>query len=128
MLAESYAERAGACGTGALETLLDDAFGQLAWFAALFKHPGFTEEQEWRIVRRIAPGEAAELRFFPRNTCIASYLPLSFDGAPEVVREIWVGPSRHQHLSVPALRALLRQQGYAAEVEVHRSAVPFRLV
>jgi hypothetical protein len=127
MLAEMHTERGG-CADAAAEALLDEAFAQLAWFAALFKHPGFAEEQEWRIVRHVRDDEAADLRFFSRSTCIASYLPLSFGSEAEAVREVWVGPSRHQHLSVQALRSLLRQGGYPESVGIHRSAVPFRLV
>lgn len=112
-------------GDGAA-ALLDEAFGRLAWFAALFKHPGFAEEQEWRLVSLLAPDQADRLEFIARETCVATYLPVPFP--KQAVREIWVGPSRHQHLSLPAIDALLRKAGYPADTALHRSEVPFRLV
>ncbi len=124
MVADLWRNSARAASTD--EELLDEAFGRLAWFAAFFKHPGFAEEREWRLVRLIGPDEVGELHFLPRATCIASYLPVSYD--PATLREVWIGPSRHQHLSVPAVSALLRQQGFSEQVRLSRSTVPFRLV
>lgn len=116
----------GAADGDGAAALLDEAFGRLAWFAALFKHPGFAEEQEWRLVTLLDPGQADRLEFVARETCVATYLPVPFPKPS--VREVWVGPSRHQHLSVPAIAALLHKAGYPADTALHRSAVPFRLV
>ena len=54
------------------------------------------------------------------------YYELDFAGAPEIVREVCVGPSSNTDLTYRAVADLLIREGFTAWT-VHQSRVPYRV-
>jgi DUF2971 family protein len=96
-----------------------------------FKHPGFTEESEWRLVslRAREPGQRPDdpppdVR--ATRTGLLPYLKRSLEG--DAVAEVVVGPSSQPTLAADAAVQLLSNAGYenARSIVVH-SAIPLRV-
>jgi Protein of unknown function (DUF2971) len=96
-----------------------------------FKHPGFTEESEWRLVilrtrdQKQRPNDAPpDLR--ATRTGLLPYLRRSLEG--DGVAEVVVGPSSQPTLAADAAVQLLRNAGYenARDMVLH-SAIPLRV-
>ena len=103
------------------------------------KHPGFAEEQEWRLYYR--PNEepskimrlsvvvisgvpqiiyALPLRNDPENGLFSADLP-------NLLERIIVGPSEYPYVSVRALKQILREKGVEnVESKVFASDIPLR--
>ena len=84
-----------------------------------FKHPGFKEEKEYRIVTFSPP----EL-FSPQDTGLVPRVNIEFD--PSCITEVWIGPGQHMDTRESSVRAYLqRHQDRYPNVTVHRSETPF---
>jgi hypothetical protein len=96
-----------------------------------FKHPGFTEESEWRLVilrtrdRKQRPnGPPPDVR--ATRTGLLPYLKRSLEG--DAVAEVVVGPSSQPTLAAAAAVQLLSNEGYEnARAIVRHSAIPLRV-
>jgi hypothetical protein len=92
----------------------------------VFKHVGFQEENEYRVVRFMLQGEPnpEKVLFRPDN---APYIeiPLNLFAEYSPLRAIFVGPSADRDRAACILRIQLRQMGLS-QVEVVESKIPYR--
>jgi hypothetical protein len=105
-----------------------------------FKHPGFAEEEEWRLIQqgRIGRQDVCKVTFRARSGRIVSYSPLTFRQAAGQHRDgesprndfplsaVTFGPSLDGEAAERALRMLLESQGFdAGQVQIDPSGIPF---
>jgi hypothetical protein len=105
-----------------------------------FKHPGFYEEEEWRLIQqgRVGDQDVTRVDFRTRSGRIVSYTPLAFrsaaDAQPRHGRDpnilpivaITYGPTLDPGGSERALRGFLASRGYDADrIVVRPSGIPF---
>ena len=103
----------------------------LTEYSFTFKHPAFTEENEWRI---IVPYDRCEwldrILFRPSKSLLIPYTMMAFGDHVDKPRlpllEIVHGPTLHPELLKKSLHLLLEQQGYE-HVEVRGSSAPLRV-
>lgn len=100
----------------------------VAILASVFKHQGFVEEQEWRLVSQ--PQPASQLLFRAGPTMSIPYVEFSLSaGEPaplrDVLIEVLVGPSPNQALGLAATQTLLLKHGVPSSIAV-ASDIPFR--
>lgn len=101
--------------------------------AVAFKHGGFQEEQEWRLITRKVPFMPDELfptRFRERDGIILSYVEVGLseiDGQRPLlpISEVRLGPRPYIDRDGYAVVELLKSLGYE-DVKVGHSAVPLR--
>ncbi|MFJ2493714.1 DUF2971 domain-containing protein [Pseudomonas iridis] len=100
-----------------------DAIGEsLLEVAPLFKHEGFHEEAEWRIVTN-HPIETVKFR--PGPSYVIPYVCLDLLKAkPEALKRVIVGPNPNQQRALRAAEFLVKQYGYDPKI-VTTSAIPF---
>ena len=93
------------------------------------KHPGFAEEQEWRILAEFASRDLSAVRFRQGNTTLVPYVELNLSppdqGEKLPICEIIHGPSMHPTLAAQALDWLLKSNGFA-DVTLSGSVIPLR--
>lgn len=107
----------------------------LAECSFCFKHPGFAEEQEWRLIRlnmrQGNPPHRVNPSFRESATGLLPYLPFDLerpDDEQRPIAEVLVGPNAHPELAVRAAEQLLDSVGYASPVGlVRRSSIPLRV-
>jgi len=113
----------------------------LVTLSAPYKHPGFAEENEWRLVTRLhVPAETAPTEFRPTRSGLAPYFALGRWGAPEVADtqnspiyprrrlpliSITQGPTANPDRGAESMLMLANRYGYR-DVEVGTSEVPYR--
>jgi hypothetical protein len=95
-----------------------------------FKHPGFAEEEEWRLIQqgRVGSQDVCKVAFRARTGRIISYSPLVYRSAADhfPVAAITFGPTLDGEAAERALRMLLASHGLNAEaVQIHPSGIPF---
>jgi hypothetical protein len=97
--------------------------------ASVFKHPSFSEEEEWRL---IVPSHSLAqlglaLRFRDGRSGIVPYVavPLTSEASALEVHEVMIGPNPHQALAKQAVKSLLEANGVAHK-GVFVSDIPFR--
>jgi Protein of unknown function (DUF2971) len=106
-----------------------------------FKHPGFYEEEEWRLIQqgRVGDQDVTKVDFRTKSGRIVSYTPLTFRSAgpragplqgrdPNVlpIVAITYGPTLDPGGSERALRAFLASRGYHADrIVIRPSGIPF---
>lgn len=89
-----------------------------------FKHYGFRDEKEHRIVLQINNGEEDVCNFRVVENRIVPYIEMKFkDKVP--LRSVTVGPGVDQELTKRSVEAFLRHKEYI-DIEVNVSTVPFR--
>ncbi|MBV7573556.1 DUF2971 domain-containing protein [Pseudomonas sp. PDM32] len=100
-----------------------DAIGEsLLEVAPLFKHEGFHEEAEWRIVTN-HPVETVEFR--PGPSYVIPYVCLDLLKAkPKALKRVIVGPNPNQQRALRAAEFLVKQYGHDPKI-VTTSAIPF---
>jgi hypothetical protein len=130
------------CSEGRLNYLVIGALLDAAYVlheaAFCFKHPGFAEEKEWRLVhlverrehlcntpllfRRDAHGVVPYVELQPNGqqpgTAVDSLLP---------IEELVVGPNPQPSLAQEVARCLLAGHGFPLEVIVRGSTIPLRV-
>lgn len=91
-------------------------------FAPRFKHEGFHEEAEWRI---IVNEPQQEVLFRPGPSYVIPYISMGLiEFKPEVLRKIIVGPNPNQARAKQAVELLVQKYGYGADI-VDKSSLPF---
>lgn len=100
-----------------------DAIGEaLLEIAPLFKHQGFHEEAEWRIITN-HPVEAVRFRAGP--SYVIPYVCLDLlKQKPGALKQVIVGPNPNQHRAAQAAELLVKQYGYSPDI-VTTSEIPF---
>ena len=131
------------------------AVAALVFATPLMKAPGFSEEDEWRLIFMPPKGINPQLKFHPRRDFLAPYItlkqiwetlrPAMLEVAtladmlpPEQLREvphvpplipitqIMVGPSGHQSLNERAMAKLIAQTPHRAAIAISTSKIPYR--
>jgi hypothetical protein len=131
------------------------AVAALVYATPLMKAPGFTEENEWRLIFMPPAGVTPELKFHPRRDFLAPFItlnhiwrvlqpqmlavreldemlgPVDFRPATHVpplipITKIMVGPSGHQSLNKRSAEKLIAQIPHRAGVQILRSTIPYR--
>lgn len=106
----------------AADRVIDGACELLSGLAPLFKHEGFHEEAEWRI---IASKPAHEICFRSGPSYVIPFISLDMLKAkPGVLKRVIVGPNPNQLRAVKAVEILVERHGYKADI-VTSSAIPF---
>jgi len=93
--------------------------------AALLKHPKFSEETEWRLVKVVDPS-SPEISFREGPSSLVPYveLPLPLASGALEVTQLRVGPTSSPELAEDAVKLLMRSNGINAEIQ--RSEIPYR--
>jgi len=98
------------------------AFNEIA---PMLKHPAFSEEQEWRVVKALGPGAGVPL-FRAAPALIVPYLSLSIGpDISEVIADVIVGPQTEQWRTMQGARLLFKCAGVESYI-VHPSEIPYR--
>jgi hypothetical protein len=101
--------------------------------APMVKDPGFSSENEFRLVHQFQYHEFARLRFVQKATLMSRHLPLVLLSNNETrlpklpLSQIIVGPCRHREITRISVDAALRQMGYGSGL-VLSSERPFQSV
>lgn len=99
--------------------------------APMVKDPGFSSENEYRIIHEFHIEELKHMKFVQKNTMMSRHLPLSLPKGGEMwvprlpLTKLIVGPCRHAEISRISVDTLLRQMGYGSG-KVVSSARPFQ--
>ena len=123
-------------------SILDEVYASVRYLCCLFKHWGFHEEHEVRVVAIPAheslyseAGSDTQLeprkptQFFLRNGCLVPYIELLRDRGDRgdkgllPIKEILVGPHRDATRRRDALYLFLKEKGI--DCPVHVSSIPF---
>jgi hypothetical protein len=101
--------------------------GGITYLASIFKHDGFAEEQEWRLIHRGSPGSDLRLHFREGRSGVVPYVSLSLkpDGKNLRVDQVVIGPNPHVELARDAVQSLLELYG-AVHDGVAVSRIPYR--
>jgi hypothetical protein len=97
----------------------------------LFKHHGFAEENEWRLIHLIQ--NLSTVRFLAKSTYLSPFVELAIgvkrDKQPDLlpITEVWFGPGRYQEHAQQSCGALLSAFGYF-NIPLNRSQTPFRSI
>ena len=123
----SMGKNEGCIGTDAL-----DSIGKIVSLAATFKHDGFLEEQEIRVVTRKSE-DCDSINYIPRGSRL---VPYSEESIPlDCVKAIHIGPMKDQDLSFISMSAFARKitKSWIEEsgnteyhLEVKKSPIPYR--
>jgi hypothetical protein len=104
---------------------LQDGCDALAVISPLFKHPGFAEEKEWRLVFMPQFGAAPiPMSFRARQDVLVPYSDANTilgGGNPFILTEVMVGPSNLQDLNESALGRV------PGAPTISRSIIPYRV-
>lgn len=100
---------------------------QYALIAAALKNQDFREEAEWRLV--FLEQDINKITISPKSSLLSGYItpPLSKTPPQLPLREVWIGPGRHQRLSQAAMGVLLKQHNYN-QVPLFASSIPYRVL
>jgi len=98
--------------------------------AARMKHPGFSEEQEWRLVSKVGRNQLDPgLKFRAGRTRLIPYIefrpPLTDAGALSL-RHVYIGPAQDHNISFSALAAFLSNSGARVENGIRACGIPLR--
>jgi hypothetical protein len=111
-------------GESSAEQQYDDIFRRVSGLLPKFKHLGFRDEREWRlVVQRAVPED--ELCFRTRGDKVVPYIKLSPPTGKLPLVSIRVGPGHDQELTARSLSRFLSAKGYGS-VNMRRSDIPFR--
>lgn len=104
------------------DRVIEMACELLTGLASLFKHEGFHEEAEWRI---ISSRPDQEVCFRPGPSYVIPFISLYLLKAkPHALKRVIVGPNPNQPRAEKAAKILVERYGYSADI-VTSSAIPF---
>jgi hypothetical protein len=108
------------------------------YLGALFKHRGFAQENEWRLI--YTPKNRTEVKFLAKATHLSPFVELPIgtrrEEQPDTkqkppdllpITEVWFGPGRYQEHAEHSCSALLSGLGYFG-IPLKRSHTPFRSI
>ena len=111
-----------------LPSLFDEIEGDLLAMCALFKHPAFAEEQEWRLVSPTFESVADHPIAFREGKAmlVPHYLfDLEVNGSI-VLDHVFVGPTPNAELSVNALAHYLKHHNAYPQKGINDCEIPYR--
>jgi len=116
------------------EEIAKKAKDVIDFFVPTFKHEGFKEEQEWRMIFAPAAVGGVNPRYRAARDMLIPYYSLKdlivSQGAVDAaqwrlpIKRVLIGPSRHRALNKASAESLLSDNGYSRPVDT--SATPYR--
>lgn len=110
-------------------------YGAVEWLKVILvsrvsslKHPGFTEEQEWRILVTLTSDNLSDVKFRQGLNALIPYIELNLSDVKTSklpISEIVLGPTLHPELAKKALDSMLKKNGFP-NVLLTESEIPFR--
>lgn len=128
-VSNDMAKNNGCLGVDALNAVIS-----MSYDAATFKHRGFSEEKESRIVLPSNDSEfPSNIKYRPRGDILIPYIevPITLD----CIKSISVGPMQNQAMAFASMSEFIYgiernwqvdSGNIEYELEVHKSAIPFR--
>ncbi len=105
-----------------------EGYMDLIKYAATLKHPGFSEEKEWRLLLDKRAADSKAVKFRPRGDILIPYIDIEMP--LECVTSIIVGPTKHQDMACQSIREfveqLTRTKTNHPGIKVLKSATPYR--
>lgn len=89
-----------------------------------FKDPGFTEEDEWRLVIGPIGATSDKIKYRPSSTNIVPYVEVKINPDKQPIQHIIIGPSPHQERSKVSLQQMLDVLNFKG-IEVTTSEIPY---
>ena len=92
----------------------------ITYLAPMVKDPGFSSENEYRIVHELQISELKDMKFIQKSTMMSRHLPLRLPAGGEMwvprlpFVKVLVGPCRHREITRITVDTLLRKWGYGA--------------
>jgi len=128
---EGLNSRPGAKEEEWAETFLSAWSRLISHIAPAIKHPAFSTEREWRLIRQLQETDLPDVRFRQRQSMLGRHLPLrlrDFGTDTLPIASVRVGPSRHKEISRVSVGDLLKTKGYPKHIydDVQVSDVPFQ--
>jgi hypothetical protein len=125
-----YSEKHGGqpCSKEIFNLEFSGLVSQRIWSVApTFKHPSFSEEQEWRAVSQPIPWTNDAISYRVGASCIIPHYKLGLQDASEssVISHIMVGPSKHPELASASIN-FLRNRAKMKIQAVAPSHTPYR--
>lgn len=115
-------------GTTCVTSVLDRIEGDLLSVCALFKHPAFAEEQEWRLVSQpYGSAHGHPIAFREGKGMLVPYYAFGLE-LSEVIQldHVFVGPTPNADLSVNALAHYLALHNARPERGISECEIPYR--
>jgi hypothetical protein len=105
--------------------------GDLLTIAAIFKHPSFQEEQEWRLVSPVIPNsEGYPIRFREGLSMLVPFYVFDFTqgNSSEALelQHVYIGPTSNSELSTKSLARYLKTQGSQPKAGITYCQIPYR--
>jgi hypothetical protein len=109
--------------------------GEFIKLAPLFKHPSFSEEQEWRLVSSLVALEDSRVQYRAGTSMLTPYIEVPMELAGVLsLDHVFLGPTPHRNLTYLSTLRLLhrtRKEGRLKPIEslpplVKFSDVPYR--
>ena len=97
------------CSKETFQSEFSGLVSQRIWSEApTFKHPSFSEEQEWRAVSQPIPSTDDAISYRVGASCIIPHYKLKLHDAPgtSVISQVMVGPSKHPQLASGSINFL----------------------
>lgn len=116
---DSYLKKVG-------EAELDFVLGMLL-LGPRIKHPSFSQEDEWRLVSNPPAVKEKKIKFREGMSMIVPYIEFHLSTQIESmpIKEITIGPTPHNELSMISIRRLLQANGIR-HCSVRCSEIPYR--
>lgn len=90
-----------------------------------FKHKGFEDEREWRLIVN-EPKKSADVVFRTKDNVLVPYLKLGEKGVGLPIDRVIVGPGKDMDITLQSVELFLKSKMEYEDVEVSKSYVPFR--
>lgn len=113
---------------GRVEYRGTEAYMDLIKVVATFKHPGFAEEKEWRLLLDERAVEAADIKYRARGDMLIPFIEVTMP--LECVTSVTVGPMKYQEMAYQSMKEFVgrigRDNGLQHSIRVEKSATPYR--
>lgn len=114
---------------GRVELRGTEGYMDLIKMVATFKHPGFKEEKEWRLLLDDRALEARDTKYRARGDMLVPYIEV--DMPLDCITSIQVGPMKYQEMAFQSMSEFVAQIGRVKslkqEIRVEKSETPYRV-
>jgi hypothetical protein len=90
----------------------------ISYLAPLVKDPGFSDENEYRIIHEFVADDSKNIVISQKKTMMTRHVPICFPRGGEAwvprlpIENVMVGPCRHPGITGISVGTLLRRMGY----------------
>lgn len=105
-----------------IKSLLQDFERDFLKYAARVKHPGFVEENEWRLILTLDETSSEKILYRPGKSMLIPYIEIDIRDTNKRLNipDIWIGPTPNPKLSQNSvLNFLNNQKVYAYKYQEH---------